>query len=109
MAKIKEYMDQITFKEDLASGKLVLADFYAVWCQPCKLQHPVLEEAADIYGDKIIIGRINIDINPSAARAYDVSSIPTLIFLKDGMVKKICVGYTQKKQLCEIIDELLKD
>ena len=100
--------EEKSFIDAINSGKLVIADFYANWCQPCRLQHPVIEEAAKKYGDKVIFGRVNIEYNPSAARAYDVASIPTLIFLRYGSIKKKRVGFTDLKELSETIDDLLQ-
>ena len=70
--------------EVLKSDKLVLIDFYADWCGPCKMMSPIIDEIAEEVGDKIKVGKINVDENQELAMEYEVMSIPTIIILQNG-------------------------
>ena len=97
-----------TFDEEIAgSSEPVLVDFWAEWCGPCKMIAPVLEEIAGEHPGKIRIVKLNVDDNPSAARRYDVMSIPTLIVFKDGQPAKRLVGAKPKGALLEELSEFL--
>ena len=70
----------------LKSDKPVVLDFWAEWCQPCKMLAPTIEEIAGEYEDTIKIGKLNVDDNPSTATKYGIRGIPTLLFFKGGKV-----------------------
>ena len=89
------------------SGMPVLVDFWAPWCGPCKIMAPILEEIAAEYAGKAKICKVNTDDARDSAMEFAVSSIPTIILLKDGQVQKKWVGLTSKKDLAAAIDELL--
>ena len=72
--------------EVLKSDKLVLIDFYADWCGPCKMMSPIIDEIAEEVGDKIKVGKINVDENQELAMEYEVMSIPTIIILQNGVI-----------------------
>lgn len=98
-----------TFDETVAStSEALLVDFWADWCGPCKAIAPVLEELAAENEGKLVIGKLNIDENPDAARRYDVMSIPTLILFKGGQPAKRLVGAKGKGQLLAEIDDYLR-
>ena len=78
------YVMAETFKDIISGSTPVLVDFFATWCGPCKMMHPVLEEVARKEGDKVRIIKIDIDENRRAAAAYQVRSVPTLMIFKDG-------------------------
>ncbi len=72
------------FHELINSGKPVLVDFYADWCQPCKMMSPILSDVKNAIGDDAYIIKVDIDASPEAAAVFKVHSVPTLIIFKDG-------------------------
>jgi thioredoxin len=89
-----------SFKDDvLSSDKLVLVDFWAAWCGPCRMVAPVLEEIAKEYANALTIAKLDVDANPETARDYQVFSIPTLILFKGGEPVKQIVGAKPKAAL----------
>lgn len=89
-----------------ASDKLVLVDFWAEWCGPCKMLAPALEDASNDLDEKIIVYKINIDGNPEAPQRYGVRGIPTILFFKGGEVVDKQVGVLQKSKLYEKIHDV---
>jgi len=69
----------------LKTDKPVIVDFWAVWCGPCRIVGPVVEEIGDDFGDKVVVGKLDVDHNPETAKKYGIRNIPTLLFFK--MVK----------------------
>lgn len=97
-----------TFDETVgASDNVVLVDFWAEWCGPCKMIAPSLEEIATEQRGKLTIAKLNVDDNPDTARRYDVMSIPTLLVFKDGEPVKRLVGAKGKGQLLQDLDEYI--
>jgi thioredoxin 1 len=101
-----EFNDQ-TAKEAVESGKLVVIDFWATWCGPCIKLGPVVEGLADKYGDKIVVGKLNIEDNEDMSAEYRVRNIPTVLFFKDGELKNKSVGLVKSADLEAIVDSLL--
>lgn len=104
---IKEITDSSFEQEVLNSDKLVLIDFWAEWCGPCRALTPILEEVAATHNDKVIFGKINIDENPQTPSKYGVMSIPTLILFKNGQVEAVKMGLLSKSQLSAFIESNL--
>ncbi len=89
-----------TFQQDvLQSNEPVLVDFWASWCQPCRMVAPVVEEIASENAGKIKVLKLDVDENQNTAMQYNVSSIPTLILFKDGQPVERIVGFNPKDRL----------
>ena len=95
-----------TFKAEIKEG-LVLVDFWATWCGPCRMQAPILEQLGEELDEsELKICKLDVDENPETPQAFGVMSIPTLIFFKDGQMVKQVVGVQTKAQLKTIVAEL---
>ena len=102
---IKELTDQ-NFEAETAKG-VTFTDFWATWCGPCRMQSPVIDQLADEMGDKIQFGKLDIDQNPRTAQELGIMSIPTMVIKKDGKIVDTVVGYHDKTQLEQIINQYL--
>ena len=91
----------------IKSQGLVMVDFWATWCGPCKIVAPVVEELAKEYEGKVTFVKVNTDENADIASRYNIRGIPTLMFFKEGDVKDQVVGAVPKAQLKSKIDSLL--
>lgn len=87
---------------------LVLADFWAAWCGPCKIVGPVIDEIAKEYNEKVKVVKVNTDENPDLASRYKIMGIPTLMFVKDGNIVDTMVGAVPKGQIKSKVDSFLK-
>lgn len=97
-----------TFTDDvLLSDKPVLVDYWAVWCGPCRMIAPILEEIDATHGDRIQIAKLNVDENPRTAAEYGIVSIPTLNVFRGGRVVKQIIGAKPKAALLKDLAEYL--
>ncbi len=99
--------DQNFEAEVLKSKAPVLVDFWAEWCQPCKIVDPVIHELAGEYAGKLKVGKLNVDENQTTSQNYNVMSIPTLLIFKGGQPIKSVIGAQSKENFKKAIDEVL--
>ncbi len=98
-----------TFDKEVAQAEgVVLVDFWATWCYPCKMIAPILEEIAKDYSGKIKVGKVEVDEAGAIASRFNVMNIPTLIFFKDGKEIERIVGVTTKEDIARKIDKVIK-
>lgn len=94
-------------KEAIESGKPVVIDFWAEWCGPCKRVAPIVDELAEEYEGKVLIGKYNVDDYADLSAEYSIRNIPTILFFNGGELKERNVGSISKTDLAKKIDALL--
>jgi thioredoxin len=108
---VSEHIKQITddnFESDVLQAQMpVLIDYWAEWCGPCKAIAPLLDEIAESYNGRLVVGKLNVDDNPNTPAKYGVRGIPTLMIFKNGEIEGTKVGAASKSQLTAFIDEYL--
>ena len=95
------------FSEKTSEG-VVLVDFWAAWCGPCKVIAPTIDELAEDYEGKAVIAKVDVDSNPELAQKFGIRSIPNLKILKDGEVVDEIVGVADKKAIAKALDKQLR-
>lgn len=101
------FTDENFDTEVLKADKPVLIDFWAVWCGPCRMIAPIVEELANEYEGKVKIGKLDVDENQGVSIKYGVRSIPTLLIFKDGKVKDTVIGAVPKSHLVQRLNAVL--
>ena len=89
------------------SDGVVLVDFWATWCGPCKMLAPTIEELAEEYEGRVKVCKVDVDENQGLAVRFGVYSIPTVFFIKDGVVVNKMIGLSDKDEYVEVLDSLL--
>ena len=108
MSDLIKHVSDASFDADvLKSDKPVLVDYWAEWCGPCKSIAPILDEAAQIYGDRVSIVKVNVDENQEIPTKYGIRGIPTLMLFKNGKTTATKVGALSKTQLTAFLDSAL--
>ena len=91
----------------LKSDKPVIVDFWAVWCGPCRMVGPIVEEIGKEYDSKAVVGKVDVDSNPGTAGKFGIRNIPTILFFKDGQIADKQVGAVPKQVLVKKLEALL--
>ena len=95
------------FDEVVAGDKPVLVDFFATWCGPCRMIAPVIEELAEEFDGRAVVGKVDVDEVPDLAQRFGVMSIPTLIVMKDGKLVEQAVGARGKQDIASMLERHL--
>jgi thioredoxin 1 len=95
----KEFTDANFNSDVIASDKLTVVDFWAEWCGPCRAIGPVIEELSKEYDGKVNIGKVNVDNNPEVSMTYGITSIPAILFIKNGEIVDKQIGAVPKSVL----------
>lgn len=110
MSQASKTVTDQTFETDvLKTSELVLVDYWAEWCGPCKMIGPIIEESAKQYAGRVTVAKLNVDENPATPTKYHVRGIPTLMMFKDGQPVATHVGSLSKAQLHAFIDAHAKE
>ncbi len=104
-----EFINQVNdtnFERDvLQASQIVLVDFWAEWCAPCRMLAPVIEAVAEKYAETARVVKLNVDENPNISQRYGIKGIPTLILFKDGREEERIVGATSKESIARMIEK----
>ncbi len=100
------HLNDANFQEKIEEG-VTLVDFWAVWCAPCRIQGPIVEDVAKEIGDKATIAKLDVDKNKATSARYGIRNIPTLIIFKDGKVVQTMVGLKTKEAIVQAINKHL--
>ena len=93
------------FKQEVLDSELpVLVDFWAVWCGPCRMMAPVVDELAAEYEGRVKVGKVNVDEEGELAMQYRIASIPTLMLFKNGKPAETMIGFRPKQQIAAVLD-----
>ena len=95
------------FDAAVAAAPLAMVDFWADWCGPCKMLSPVIESIGGQYEGKVLVGKVNVDEEPELARRFGVMSIPTVVFLKNGVEVERKVGVMPPQSFTAVLDQYL--
>jgi len=106
-ANLDTFTDSTWEQDVIQSTKPVLVDFWAEWCQPCRVLAPTIEALAEEFGDTVKIGKLNVDENGTVSEKYKIRGIPTVLLFKNGEIKEQVVGLTSKDNLSRLIEKHL--
>ncbi|MGP3702618.1 MAG: thioredoxin [Candidatus Bathyarchaeota archaeon] len=89
--------------------KLVVVDFWATWCPPCRIIAPIIDKLAKQYAGKVVFAKVDVDQNPKTASMYNITAIPTLVFLKNGVEVERIIGALPESEVKQVIEKLLNE
>lgn len=109
MENIKHIENAAEFEALLAENQLVLVDFWAPWCGPCRMMAPIFEEAGEEFAGKVAFAKVNVDDNRELAKQYRIMSIPQLLFFENGELKENIVGVSDqpKEDIVTLVNKYL--
>lgn len=96
-------LDDSNFAQKINKYPLLLIDFWAPWCGPCRMMSPIIDQVGKEYIGKLVVGKVNVDENPSISRQFGISSIPTLILFKRGQAVNNIIGSVSKSRIDEMV------
>jgi len=102
-----QFLNEENFDESIKANNVVLVDFYADWCSPCKALHPILEQTVEKIGNRAVVAKVNVDNSPELATRFGVRSIPALFYLKNGEVVYNTTGLVQSKEIVQKLESLV--
>jgi thioredoxin 1 len=96
-------LDDSNFAQTINKYPLLLVDFWAPWCGPCRMMSPIIDQVGKEYIGKLVVGKVNVDENPNISRQFGISSIPTLILFKRGQAVNNIIGSVSKSRIDEMV------
>lgn len=96
-------LDDSNFAQTINKYPLLLVDFWAPWCGPCRMMSPIIDQVGKEYIGKLVVGKVNVDENPNISGQFGISSIPTLILFKRGQAVKSIIGSVSKSRIDEMV------
>lgn len=96
-------LDDSNFAQTINKYPLLLVDFWAPWCGPCRMMSPIIDQVGKEYIGKLVVGKVNVDENPNISGQFGISSIPTLILFKRGQAVKNIIGSVSKSSIDEMV------
>ena len=102
-----QHFNQASFNDAISNNKVVLVDFWATWCGPCRMLAPVIEQLGAQYEDKVVVGKVDTDEQPALAMQFGIMSIPTVILFKDGKEVERKVGVMPAQAYTQMLDAAL--
>ena len=96
-------LDGSNFFQTISKFPLLLVDFWAPWCGPCRMMSPLIDQIGKEYMGKLVVGKVNVDENPTISRQFVISSIPTLILFKKGQAVNKVIGSVSKNKIDEMV------
>ena len=99
-----QHFEEATFDAAVNAAPLAMVDFWADWCGPCKMLSPIIEKLAEAYDGKVLTGKVNVDDEPELAQRFNVASIPTVVFLKNGAEFDRKIGVMPAEAFTSVLD-----
>lgn len=96
-------LDDSNFAQTIDKYPLLLVDFWAPWCGPCRMMSPIIDQVGKEYIGKLVVGKVNVDENPNISGQFGISSIPTLILFKRGQAVNNIIGSVSKSRIDEMV------